>query len=145
MSPSQTGSSHSSSWRIFSSALLGLWPFPLSSKIIFQLENRPNWHFLPLIFFLSFFPCIFIGIGIFFTIHIFDFSVAKTFSFLKMNGLLGNTKKIKVLSKKKLFINIYIDSSVSARKLKCPSSAQLGTFLARLSSGNLSSNSKYLC
>ena len=33
MSPSRAGSSRSSSWRIFSSARLGLWPFPFSSEI----------------------------------------------------------------------------------------------------------------
>ena len=33
MSPSRAGSSHSSSWRIFSSARLGSWPFHFSSKL----------------------------------------------------------------------------------------------------------------
>ena len=38
MSPSRAGLSHSSSWGIFSSARLGSWPFPLSSK----LKNGPK-------------------------------------------------------------------------------------------------------
>ena len=43
MSPSRVGSSRSSSWRIFSSARLGSWPFPFSSKIsLCRLENRQN-------------------------------------------------------------------------------------------------------
>ena len=33
MSPSRAGSSQGSSWTIFSSARLGLWPFPSSSEI----------------------------------------------------------------------------------------------------------------
>ena len=40
-----------------------------------------------------------------------------------------------------LLIDIHIVSSVSARKLKCPSSARNLFSLARLSSGNISSNS----
>ena len=38
MSPIRAGSSHSSSWRIFSSARLGSWPFSLQLEI----ENRPQ-------------------------------------------------------------------------------------------------------
>ena len=52
MSPSRACSSHSWSWRIFSSA----WPFPLSSVIQNRLENWKNKHlFVPRIF-LTFFP-----------------------------------------------------------------------------------------
>ena len=43
MSPSRAGLSHSLSWRIFSSARLGSWPFPFSSEIsLCRLENRQN-------------------------------------------------------------------------------------------------------
>ena len=81
-------------------------------------------------FFSFFFPLHFHRTWYFFHSTVLFFSVAKTFSPLKMNGLLGKAKKIKVLSKKTIHQH-NIDSSVSARKLKCPSSARLETFLAR--------------
>jgi hypothetical protein len=55
-------------------------------------------------------------------------------------------KKTSLEQKKKLFINIHMDSCVSAQNLKCPSLARLGSARnlfssARLTSGNFSSNS----
>ena len=45
MTPSRAGSSHSSSWRIFSSARLGSWPFSLQLRCKIgqkRAENRPK-------------------------------------------------------------------------------------------------------
>ena len=46
MSPSRAGSSHSSSWSIFSSARLGSWPFCFSSDLFFSARKSENCHFL---------------------------------------------------------------------------------------------------
>ena len=46
---------------------------------------------------------------------------------------LGKARRKKKIELKKLYIK-KIDSSDSARKLKCPNSARLGNFIARLSS-----------
>ena len=45
MSPSRAGSSHSSSWRIFSSARLCLWPFSLQLGIENWLKNELKFQF----------------------------------------------------------------------------------------------------
>ena len=58
MSPSRAGSSHSSSWRIFSLPWLGLSPFSLSSLFKNLGSKIKNQHFLT-IFFSGFFHCIF--------------------------------------------------------------------------------------
>ena len=51
ISPNRAVSSHSSSWRIFSLARLGLWPFQLSSKNLSPLEFQKTSIFLPIWFF----------------------------------------------------------------------------------------------
>ena len=53
MSPSRAGLSHSSSWRIFSSAWVGSWPFPCSSKKKISARKLKNLFFFP------YYPCIF--------------------------------------------------------------------------------------
>ena len=43
MSPSRAGSSHSSSWRIFSSVQLGSWPFSLQLGL--KIDWKTSWNF----------------------------------------------------------------------------------------------------
>ena len=59
MSSSRAGSSHSSSWSIFSLARLGSWPFSFSSNFFFQLENQKIAIFCHPDFFFPYFTCIF--------------------------------------------------------------------------------------
>ena len=123
MRPSRAGSSHSSSWSIFSSARLGSWPFFLQLELFFQLEN--------LIY--SFFSSNFLFSPQNFVILqrnsiIYRRIEWKLYCFF-LKWLIFGVKK-ENWSKKAIYQRKK-SSSLSARKLKCPSSAQLGTFIAR--------------
>ena len=140
MSSSRSGSSHSSSWRIFSLARLGLWPFQVSSKILFQFENQKTVFFANPIFF-PYFSCIFTLFSVFFVVN-------NIFSYFETIWEICNIKKKSLELKKAIYQKK--SSSVSARKLKCSAwldSARKHFSSARLSLGNFSSNSSldYLC
>ena len=74
ISPSRAGSSHSWSWKIFSSAHC---LFSFSSKNSFQLEKLKIAIFCHSVFFLMYFPCFYRRLG---TLHIFKKQYIKNFN-----------------------------------------------------------------
>ena len=135
MSPSRAGSSHSSSWSIFSSARLGSWPFCFSSDLFFSARKSENCHFL-------------LGAEKATYKKTFQNYVLWKWEFLSSKIPVLRIHTIKTL----LIVQIYIStfflgpknltikgykkksSSVSARKLKCHSSARLGSEPSKLGS-----------
>ena len=95
--------------------------FFLQLKLFFSARKSKNCHFLPPRLFFPYFTCIFTLFSV--------YSVANWLIF-------GLRKKMEL---KKLYIYQKKPTSVSARKLKCPSLARLGTFIARLGSARLGS------
>ena len=135
MSSSQAGSSHSSSWRIFSSARLVTFSLQLEKKN--QLENWIFFSLFPLHFQKTSQFLVFFVVSLVFLHKMTDFLVQKPVNEKKRKKVLQ-----KALNKKK-------SSLISAWKLKCPSSvclsfAQNHYCSAWLSSGNSSSNSSLL-
>ena len=128
MSPSQAGSSQGSSWTIFSSARLGSWTFLLSSEIsLFRLENQPNQLGLTLMKIRGFQLK-----KTSFMLHERSWKFVKLCFYHEKSTKLGNLIAFVTCTKNLLLIDIHKVSSVSARKLKCPSSVRLGSKLSQL-------------
>ena len=131
ISPCRAGSSHSSIWRIFSSARLVTFFIQLEEKI--SARKSQIGHFLPLRFF-SLFPLHFY--------YIFVFLWWMILFLLRITYFCWRKKSLEIKS--------YISkkySWVSARKLKCSAGLYSAWKLfssARLSLGNFSSNSSLL-
>ena len=125
------------------SAWLGSWPFHFSSEL--KIDWKTSWNFNSQLktYFLLFSIIKLTKLCIW--IKLFTFKNTKVqindhkIDWNHDTGLLIITTWGKNELKKFRF------SSVSARKLKCPSSARLGTFIARLELENSSSNSSLVC
>ena len=145
MSPSRAGSSHGSSWRIFSSARLVT--FSLQLRIENWLKNELKFQFsvedlfsiielTKLCIWIKLFTYknTFCATNVQINDHEIDWNhdtgllIIKTWGKNELNKICD-------------FFIVGIVSSVSARKLKCPSSARLRTFIARLEPENSSSGS----